>query len=147
MLWCLKPIFCYLFIAVLVVIDQVSKKYAASKLKGVIFPIRAGIFRFIIVKNPGAALGFLRKKQSFLKIITLIMVIFLLTYTTLSLIYKEPVKDILSLALISGGALGNFVDRIRQKYVIDFISFNIKRFPVFNMADVFIATGFVLYFI
>ncbi|NLP14309.1 MAG: signal peptidase II [Clostridium sp.] len=147
MLWCLKLVFCYLFIVVLVVIDQISKKYAVSKLKGVVFPIRAGIFRFIIVKNPGAALGLLRKKQFLLKAITLIMVIFLLSYTTVLLLYEGSRKDIFSLAFVSGGALGNFIDRIRHKYVIDFISFNIKRFPVFNMADVFIVTGFVLYFI
>jgi signal peptidase II len=38
-----------------------------------------------------------------------------------------------------GGALGNFVDQIRWKAVIDFIDF--KFWPTFNVADIAIVAG------
>jgi signal peptidase II len=46
--------------------------------------------------------------------------------------------------MISGGALGNFIDRLRLGYVIDFIDVrfgNLYNFPVFNVADSFIVCG------
>ncbi|GAA0178652.1 hypothetical protein SH2C18_16670 [Clostridium sediminicola] len=43
-----------------------------------------------------------------------------------------------------GGGIANTIDRIKDGYVTDFIYFNIKRFPVFNIADFFIFGGFIL---
>jgi len=53
----------------------------------------------------------------------------------------------LSLAVIMGGILGNFVDRIVRGYVIDFIDFHIYdtfRWPTFNVADSAITIGIAL---
>lgn len=47
------------------------------------------------------------------------------------------------LGLILGGAIGNWIDRIRFHAVIDFIDF--KIWPVFNLADSFITIGVFLY--
>ncbi len=47
----------------------------------------------------------------------------------------------LSLALIIGGAIGNFIDRVRLDYVIDYLNFTLINFPIFNAADVFIVVG------
>ena len=47
-----------------------------------------------------------------------------------------------------GGAIGNMIDRIRFKYVTDFIYFKIINFPVFNVADIFVTVSvFVLIFL
>lgn len=43
-----------------------------------------------------------------------------------------------------GGGIANTIDRIKDGYVTDFIYFNIKKFPVFNIADFFIFGGFLL---
>lgn len=53
----------------------------------------------------------------------------------------------LALALILGGALGNFVDRVRYGEVVDFILLSWRRwsFPVFNLADTFVTVGVVLF--
>jgi len=45
-------------------------------------------------------------------------------------------------ALILGGAVGNIVDRIRLGYVVDF--FDLRWFPVFNVADSCITIGVCL---
>jgi signal peptidase II len=110
--------------------------------------VQKGIFKFTIVKNPGAALGLMSNKPFVLKVITSIIIIVLLAYTTIGIFSGKPAVEILPLAFISGGALGNFIDRIRFGCVTDFISFNTKfrRFPVFNLADLFILTGCGMFF-
>ena len=40
--------------------------------------------------------------------------------------------------LIYAGAIGNFIDRIRQSYVVDFFYFELIDFPVFNVADIYV---------
>ncbi len=53
---------------------------------------------------------------------------------------------ILAMGCVSGGALGNFVDRFNYGYVIDFLDFYIGRlhWPTFNVADSFITIGLLL---
>ena len=57
----------------------------------------------------------------------------------------------LPIAMIIGGALGNLVDRIRFGAVADFIQWHIGGFwtfpAIFNIGDVFITFGVILYFI
>jgi|TARA_R110000782_G_scaffold1725_23_gene7015 signal peptidase II len=51
--------------------------------------------------------------------------------------------DILALALVLGGALGNIVDRVRFGYVVDFVHVHVGAwsFYVFNVADAAITIG------
>ena len=51
------------------------------------------------------------------------------------------------LTVIAAGALGNMIDRLRLDYVVDFIYFVLIDFPVFNLADILITIGTVLFFI
>ena len=46
--------------------------------------------------------------------------------------------------LIFSGAIGNFIDRVRQQYVVDFIYFSPIDFPVFNVADIYVTVGCAL---
>jgi signal peptidase II len=52
----------------------------------------------------------------------------------------------LGVVMILGGAVGNFIDRMRLKMVVDFIDcdlpdFIMTRFPTFNVADSFVTVG------
>lgn len=49
--------------------------------------------------------------------------------------YEEIFAGSYSLFFLTSGALGNLIDRIRLKYVIDFIYFSLIDFPVFNVAE------------
>ena len=59
--------------------------------------------------------------------------------------HGTSIADRWALSLILGGAIGNWIDRLRFEAVIDFIDFRI--WPVFNIADTAITIGVCLYFI
>ena len=63
--------------------------------------------------------------------------------------YRSAQNEKLPLAFIIGGALGNFIDRLRFGAVIDFLDWHIGdiHWPAFNMADSFIVIGVILYII
>lgn len=135
-------IICMVILFTAVLIDQITKRIAVLKLNGSgRLLIRRGVFRLLIVRNTGAAFGILRGKKLLLKVTTVVLMVILTGYLVASIAYSEPIIVHVSLSLILGGALGNLVDRLRYGYVIDFVTVNIRRFPVFNMADVFILLG------
>ena len=49
--------------------------------------------------------------------------------------------------VISAGAIGNFLDRVRLNYVVDFIYFSPINFPVFNVADIYVVVSMALFLI
>lgn len=100
-------------------------------------------FSIIYVKNTGAAWSLFEGKQTLLIIISIIFLVFLISF----IIKEKPDKiDNLTYGLIIGGIIGNLYDRITLNYVIDFIAFNIfgYEFPVFNLADSFIVIGVII---
>ena len=48
------------------------------------------------------------------------------------------------MVLIFAGAIGNFIDRIRQGFVVDFLYFELIDFPIFNVADIYVTVGCIL---
>ena len=52
--------------------------------------------------------------------------------------FKNNILYFVFLILIFSGAIGNFIDRLKNKYVVDFIYFKPIDFPVFNLADIYI---------
>ena len=68
--------------------------------------------------------------------------IFIIVYVKKSLPEQKLLR--LALALVFGGAIGNFLDRVRLGYVIDFIDwhwYNKFTWPTFNVADAAISVG------
>ena len=52
------------------------------------------------------------------------------------------------LIVLISGAIGNMIDRVKLGYVIDFFSFDLIDFPVFNVADIYIVCSmFVIFFL
>lgn len=104
------------------------------------------VVRFTLGYNPGAAFGMNVGDASRAVFTTLT----LLALIALGAMYRstpaEQRVEIAALALITGGAVGNLVDRIRAGPVVDFIDVGIGsvRFWTFNLADAGITIGAVL---
>lgn len=129
-----------------VVFDQLTKYWATEVLKnGESIKIIGNFLRFTYAENRGAAFSILQNQRVFFLIITIIMLIILgIVYFTNRNLSK---LSRLSMAMIAGGAIGNFIDRYRMGYVIDFIDVRFGtfyNFPVFNIADSFVVCGTIL---
>lgn len=104
-------------------------------------------FYLTYVKNTGAAWSIFSGKQTFLVIVTSIVIIGLIAYLYKKKEYKKI--EIIGYGLLLSGALGNLIDRILYGYVIDYLDIYIfnYNYPVFNIADCCIVIGIVLLFI
>lgn len=100
-------------------------------------PIIEGVFHLTYVRNPGAAFGMFAHQRNFFIVITVVVVGLLLYYAPQAARHGGLWPVALGLQL--GGALGNFVDRVRWGRVVDFLDFRV--WPVFNLADSAIVVG------
>ncbi|PLS16611.1 signal peptidase II [Bacillus sp. M6-12] len=133
----------YYIIALLVILlDQITKVLIVKKMElGDSFPVIENVFYITSHRNRGAAWGILEGKMWFFYIITVIVVAGLVYY--IQKMAKQHRLLGISLGLMLGGAIGNFIDRIFRKEVVDFIHTYIfsYNFPVFNIADAALTIG------
>lgn len=108
-----------------------------------------GVINFVYVQNEGGAWGFLENNTWLLIGLTVVIMLICMT-----LLVKKGISDkifFFGIVCIMSGGIGNLLDRILRKYVVDFIQFAFfTSFPVFNVADMAICIGaglLVLYFI
>ena len=131
--------------ALLVFLDQWTKVLAVDKLKGLApYVIWDGVLEFHYHENHGAAWGILQGKQLFFYVLTIVFCMFLLyeIYRLYKNIRYTPF--LYMLVLLISGTIGNFIDRIRLQYVVDFIYVKIINFPIFNLADCYITVSAIL---
>lgn len=141
-------IFSIIIIIGLVAIDQFSKylaiKYLLNQPDIVLIP---RVLQFHYLENTGAAFSILEGKQLIFAIITPILLVALFYI----LIKMPSVKKFIWLdyiiVFLIAGALGNYIDRITNNYVVDFIYFSFINFPVFNIADCYVTVSVILLFV
>lgn len=120
--------------------------------RGKIVEVVADFFHFRYVENPGAAFGFLSRSDSPWRTPFFLVVAVIACFVVISLYRESKPTQVtlrLALAMILGGAIGNFVDRLRLGYVIDFIDwhwYDAYTWPTFNIADSGISVGVVFMF-
>lgn len=134
-----------LIIAIFIlIIDQIVKISIDSFLRiSELITVIPNFFYITKVYNDGAAWSIFDGSVAFLIIVAIVALIFLISYQK---IFQKNFRNIVAFALIYGGLLGNLVDRIVYGYVIDYIKllFGNFSFPVFNLADMAIVSGFIL---
>lgn len=135
-----KKIYILVIVLIIVVLLDQFTKFIVDKFISSTLIIIPRILEFTNIKNVGIAFGInsSNTKNIFLSIFVLIIII--------NFIKKQfkviDEKTFFSLGLMLGGAIGNLIDRIIKGGVLDFIK--ISTFPVFNIADIAIVTGWIL---
>ncbi len=126
---------------------EAGQKIEVTNRKVVVIP---RYWDFQYTQNPGAAFGLFADGDSawrvpFFILVSLIAVSMIL-YILRSVKWRQQLL-VWGLSLIAAGALGNFIDRFRYSYVVDFIVWKYTdqyRWPTFNVADSLICVGVAL---
>lgn len=140
----------YGLIVVILIIDQLTKAWVVATLPPYrpvdIAPWLAPLLSFTFVENTGVAFGLFPGLGGLFTILSALVVVGIL-------IFRRSLPDDelwvhASLGLVTGGAVGNLIDRMTRGYVVDFLDVNawpLQTWPVFNVADSAIVVGvFVL---
>lgn len=135
-------------IALLLGLDQWTKYLAVTHLKDQpnIVLIR-GVLELEYLENRGAAFGVLQNQQWLFSVLTVVFLAF-----ACFVLWRLPkTRHFLPaywvFVVLTAGALGNFIDRLVQKYVVDFVYFSLINFPVFNVADIYVSLSAAAFFV
>ena len=130
----------FISILLLIILDQAVKGYVVKEI-----PL-GGMRRFIpkvvsltYLKNSGAAFSMLENQQWFFTIITLTAMGAAFVYLYRHI--KGSLWLLLGLTLIISGGIGNFIDRVRQGFVVDMFHLDFMNFAIFNVADIYLTIG------
>ena len=142
----------FLLILFLVLLDQGTKYLAILYLKGNTgIPLIDQVLTLRYLENRGMAFGLLQNKILFLVLVCMVFfaAIIYLFIKTPATVYYRPL--LYTAAVVFSGAMGNFIDRVFRRYVVDFIYFSLIDFPTFNVADIYVTCGiaalvFLLFF-
>jgi signal peptidase II len=136
-------------VAGIIAADIVTKRLAVAGLvpRFVPRPVFGDWLQLRLVFNQGAAFGFSLGPWSR----GIFMLLTVVAVTILWRMYRATgdgaTLRVIALAMVTGGALGNLIDRLRwSEGVVDFIDagIGIHRWPTFNVADMGVSVGAVL---
>lgn len=135
----------FIIAALIVMLDQMSKYFLTLQLaSGPDINLLPGVIRLTYQENTGAAFSFMSDMRWVLVGISSVVVVLIIA----ALIKYRDKFDLtlkLGLAGVLGGALSNLFDRALFGYVADFFEFQFVRFAVFNVADIFITIGGIVF--
>ncbi|MCT8139756.1 signal peptidase II [Anaerobacillus sp. CMMVII] len=132
----------YILAIIILLLDQATKWLIVTKMAlHEQIAIIENVLYITSHRNKGAAFGILQGQMWLFFIVTTIVVTFVVYY-----IYKHAKESKLlgiSLGLVLGGAIGNFIDRLFRGEVVDFIDVYIFTydFAIFNVADMALVIG------
>ena len=124
----------------LVILDQFTKYLAVVHLKDQAnIVLLEGVFELQYLENRGAAFGIMQGQKLFFVLFTSIAMIGIIWFFLNKIPEEKKYRflDIICILLFAGG-IGNFIDRIRLNYVVDFFYFSLIDFPIFNVADIYV---------
>ncbi|EDX41775.1 signal peptidase II [Limosilactobacillus reuteri] len=128
-------------ILILTICDQLLKSWVASSIVlGGSKQLIPGIIELTNLRNSGAAWSIFEGQQTFFTIITIVAII-VIGYFIWQ--YRKNILMLIGLSLIMAGTIGNFIDRLRQGYVVDMFETTFINFPIFNIADMCLTIGVI----
>lgn len=127
-------------VAALLGMDQAIKYWAVEVLQPVgSMPLIPHVVELRFTYNQGMAFSMLSGKQLLLVVVTGILLIGVAYW--LFFRSRENLLTRVSLILVLGGGLGNFIDRVLNGQVVDYINLLFMRFAIFNFADICLCVG------
>ena len=127
-------------IVALIALDQWVKFEIVKNIQlGRVKPFIPKILSLTYLRNTGAAFSILEKQQWLFAVITLVVIGAAIWY--LSKHIKGSVWLLSALSLIIAGGIGNFIDRMRQGFVVDMFQLDFINFAIFNVADSYLTIG------
>ena len=145
-----KYLFLFVISSSLIVVDQYTKFMITLHIPlSYSVNVIEGFFNLTHVRNSGVAFGIFSEQNSQLKPYLLIFVSIIAIIAILVIFHQTDREKRLvqgGLVLVFSGAIGNLIDRVLHKEVIDFIDifFNNRHWPAFNVADACITIGVML---
>ena len=130
------------------VVDQFTKWLAVRFVgDGESHVVINGFFNIVHWRNSGAAWGIFQDYNTILAVVSILTILVLFLFRHSFQLHHKTSR--IALGLITGGIVGNFIDRVRFGYVVDFLDFFVGRhhWPAFNVADSAICVGVALYVI
>ncbi|WP_342989825.1 signal peptidase II [Streptococcus anginosus] len=127
-------------IVALITLDQWVKFEIVKNIQlGGVKPFIPKILSLTYLRNTGAAFSILENQQWLFAVITLVVIGAAIWY--LSKHIKGSVWLLSALSLIIAGGIGNFIDRMRQGFVVDMFQLDFINFAIFNVADSYLTIG------
>ncbi|BBD22692.1 signal peptidase II [Streptococcus constellatus] len=127
-------------IVALIALDQWVKFEIVKNIQlGEVKPFLPKILSLTYLRNTGAAFSILENQQWLFAVITLVVIGAAIWY--LSKHIKGSVWLLSALSLIIAGGIGNFIDRMRQGFVVDMFQLDFINFAIFNVADSYLTIG------
>lgn len=131
-----------IYVILLIVIDQLTKFFAVANLKDQeSISIIPKVLRLYYHENTGAVWGILSDRTSLLALFSFVILCVMIFFYFR--IPNEKHYNYLRLIIVflTAGAIGNLIDRIARKFVVDFIYFELIDFPIFNVADMYVSVS------
>lgn len=135
----------YLLALFIIGLDQITKFLVVQHMDiAESIEVISGFFYLTSHRNAGAAFGILQGQMWLFYIVTVIVIIAVVYH--LHKYGKDSTLIGIPLALILGGAIGNFIDRLIFGEVVDFFNVYIftYNYPIFNIADAALVVGVLL---
>ena len=126
-----------LFAAAVAALDQLTKLLAKTYLMGKTLVLIPGWLQLHYIPNDGMALSLLSGRRWLFVVLTAVYFAVVIWAVAKKYVYKKP--ELWCIAAITGGAVGNLIDRIATGRVVDMIC--VPWFSTFNVADLFITFG------
>lgn len=138
-----KMLICDVLIAtILLGLDQFTKHLAILRLKDrPAYVLMDGVLELQYLENHGSAFGMLQNQKFFILFVGVFFMLVIMFFLFKLPNTRKYVRVHLLLSVIIAGGIGNMIDRFRFDYVVDFISFVLIHYPIFNVADIYIVAG------
>ena len=131
----------FIFSLIIIIIDFIIKLFALNNITNIC--VIPDFFYLTLAKNTGAAFSLLENQTIFFILIGVLVIFYIFNYLIKD---KMSTLEKISNIFLTGGIIGNLIDRIIYGYVVDYLRFIIfgYNFPIFNLADICITIGVIL---